>query len=58
MPPFITPSNGYFSHNVDELQLVLDSGFNLDGQLYHPNCQQEPVIITNGGLASFLQLSV
>jgi hypothetical protein len=56
MPPFINPSNGYFSHNVDEVQLVLDSGFNLDGQLYHPNCQQEPVIIANGGLASFLQL--
>ncbi|MGD9061323.1 MAG: acylglycerol kinase family protein, partial [Desulfobacterales bacterium] len=40
MTPLIDPINGYFSHNVDEVQLVLDSGFNLDGQLYHPNCQQ------------------
>ncbi len=54
--PLLNTTNGYTSHNVDEVHLELDSGFNLDGQLYHPNCQQEPVIITNGGQVSFLQL--
>ena len=56
MNPHRNPANGYISHNVDEVQMVLDSGFNLDGQLYNPNCQREPIVVTNGGQASFLQL--
>lgn len=56
MTPHRNPANGYISHNVDQVQMVLDSGFNLDGQLYNPDCQQEPIVITSGGQASFLQL--
>jgi diacylglycerol kinase (ATP) len=52
----IRPANGYISHNVDEVQLTLDSGFNLDGELFMPDSRQGPVRITCGGEASFLQL--
>ena len=56
MSPHRNPANGYISHNVDQVHMVLDSGFNLDGQLYNPDCQRKPIVITNGGQASFLQL--
>jgi diacylglycerol kinase (ATP) len=54
--PDIMPANGYFSNNANRIQLNLDSGFTLDGQLYEPACQQEPVVVTDGGPASFFQL--
>jgi diacylglycerol kinase (ATP) len=54
--PNIMPANGYISHNANRIQLSLNSGFTLDGQLYRPACQQEPVVVTGGGPASFLQL--
>ena len=54
--PHMIPANGYVSHNVDKVQLELDSGFNLDGQLHHPKSQTRQVTVTNGGQASFLQL--
>jgi hypothetical protein len=54
--PNIMPDNGYISHNANCIQLNLDSGFTLDGQLYRPSRQQEPVVVTGGGPASFLQL--
>jgi hypothetical protein len=50
------PANGYISHNANRIQLSLDSGFTLDGQLHKPACQQEPVVVTCGGPASFIQL--
>jgi diacylglycerol kinase (ATP) len=53
---YVKPANGYISHNVDEVQLTLDSGFNLDGELYTPDSRLGPVRITHGGTASFLQL--
>lgn len=53
---YIKPDNGYISHNVDEVQLTLNSGFNLDGELYTPDCRLGPVVISHGGQASFLQL--
>jgi diacylglycerol kinase family enzyme len=52
----ITPDNGYISHNIDEVQLTLDSGFNLDGELYTPDSRLGPVVVANGGHASFLQV--
>jgi diacylglycerol kinase (ATP) len=52
----VKPVNGYISHNVDELQLTLDSGFNLDGELYTPDSRLGPVRVSCGGKASFLQL--
>lgn len=48
-----TPENGYYSHNVYEIKLNLDSGFTLDGQLYTPENQQEPIVVRCGGTASF-----
>ena len=51
-----TPTNGYVSHNIDEAQLTLDSGFNLDGELYNPDSKLGPVVVGYGGQASFLQL--
>jgi hypothetical protein len=52
----VIPANGYVSHNIDEAQLTLDSGFNLDGELYNPDCRLGPVVVGYGGQASFLQL--
>jgi diacylglycerol kinase family enzyme len=52
----ITPTNGYVSHNIDEARLTLDSGFNLDGELYNPGTTLGPVVVGYGGQASFLQL--
>ncbi len=51
-----TPENGYFSHNVQEVKLTLDSGFTLDGELYMPEARLGPVVVQNGGQASFLRL--
>lgn len=52
----VRAENDYISHNVDEVRLTLDSGFNLDGELYTPDSRQGPVRVTCGGQASFLQL--
>jgi len=52
----VNPANGYISHNVDEVRLTLDSGFNLDGELYTPDSRLGPVRVSHGGTASFLQL--
>jgi diacylglycerol kinase family enzyme len=52
----VKPINGYLSQNVDEVQLTLGSGFNLDGELHMPDSRLGPVRITHGGTASFLQL--
>jgi hypothetical protein len=52
----VKPANGYISHNVDEVRLTLDSGFNLDGELYTPDSRLGSVRVTHGGTASFLQL--
>ena len=52
----VRPDNGYISHNVDEVQLYLNSGFNLDGELYVPDSRLGPVRVSCGGKASFLQL--
>ncbi len=53
---YITPDNGYISHNIEEVQLTLNSGFNLDGELYTPDSRLGPVVVAHGGQASFLQL--
>ena len=50
------PENGYYSHNVREIQLTLDSGFTLDGQLYTPETRQQPTVVRHGGTASFLRI--
>ena len=54
--PLVAPHNGYISRNVEAVQLTLEGGFNLDGELYTPDSQMGPVVVTAGGQASFLQL--
>jgi len=51
-----TPEHGYFSHNVNELRLTLDSAFALDGELYTPDSRLGPVVVKNAGPVSFLRL--
>jgi hypothetical protein len=53
---YAKPDNGYVSHNIDQVQLTLEGGFNLDGELYTPDCKLGPVVVSHGGYASFLQL--
>ena len=53
---YVKPDNGYTSHNIDAVQLTMRGGFNLDGQLYTPDCTLGPVRVSYGGHASFLQL--
>lgn len=53
---FGTPEHGYFSHNVNELRLSLDSSFALDGELYTPDSRLGPVVVKNAGPVSFLRL--
>jgi diacylglycerol kinase (ATP) len=53
---YVRTDNGYTSHNIDAVQLTLKSGFNLDGELYTPDCRLGPVRVSYGGHASFLQL--
>ena len=51
-----TPDNGYFSHNVQKVQLTFNSGFTLDGELYKAGAHLGPVVVQNGGKVSFLRL--
>ena len=51
-----TPENGYFSHNVHEVRLTFNGGFTLDGELYRPDKRLGPLVVKNGGRASFLRL--
>jgi len=52
----IKPANGYTSHNIDHVQLTLNSGFNLDGELHSTDSSLGPVSVTYGGQALFLKL--
>lgn len=51
-----TPENGYLSHNVDEVRLVLNTGFTLDGELFPPERGLQTVVLSHGGTASFICL--
>ena len=51
-----TPENGYFSGNVREIRLFLDSPVALDGELYMPDSMQEPTVLQCGGSATFLRV--
>jgi hypothetical protein len=51
-----TRENGYYSSNVDEVKLFLDSPVALDGEIYFPGSTQEPTVLQNGGMATFLRL--
>lgn len=51
---FVTPENGYASTNGERLEITLDSGFTLDGELFHapPGTQ---LCITAPATATFLR---
>ena len=51
-----TPENGYFSNNVQQVQLTFNSGFTLDGELYKAGAHLGPVVVQDGGKVSFLRL--
>ncbi len=51
-----TPQNGYYSNNADKIELTMNTKFTLDGQIYTPDPQLGPVVVENGGQASFLRL--
>lgn len=52
---FMTPANGYVSHNVHRLQLQLDSRFTVDGEIFSP-VPGSPLVFTDGGTVGFLRL--
>lgn len=52
---FMTPANGYVSHNVHRLQLQLDSRFTVDGEIFSP-APGSPLAFTDGGAVGFLRL--
>lgn len=51
-----TPQNGYYSNNVKKIELTMNTPFTLDGQIYTPDPQLGPVVVEDGGQASFLRL--
>jgi hypothetical protein len=53
---YVTPDNGYFSHNAQHLSLWMDGLFTLDGEIHRASREQGPVTITNGGNLDFLRI--
>ena len=51
-----TPDNGYLSCNAREIQLEMDGGFAIDGELFSADPRSGPVLIQDGGVADFLRL--
>jgi len=51
-----TLENGYYSNNVDEVKLFLDSSVALDGEIYTPETIHQPTVLQCGGTATFLRL--
>jgi diacylglycerol kinase (ATP) len=49
---YATPANGYASHNVEEVQLDMEIGFTLDGELYEKG--KQPITISSAGPALFV----
>jgi diacylglycerol kinase (ATP) len=51
-----TSENGYYSHNVDEVELYLKDSVVLDGEMYTPESSQEPTLLQHGGNVTFLRV--
>lgn len=51
-----TRENGYYSHNVDEVELYIADSVVLDGEMYTPESGQQPTVLDHGGDVTFLQL--
>lgn len=53
---YATPQNGYYSNNVNKIELTMNTQFTLDGQIYTPDPRLGPVVVEDGGQVSFLRL--
>lgn len=53
---YVRPEYGYTSHNAHEVELHLDCGFTLDGELFVPS-PGAPIILRSGYTAAFLRQS-
>lgn len=53
--PFATPEHGYMSHNAHRIELRLDGGFILDGEIFEPS-PEYPLVVDDGGAVSFLRV--
>jgi hypothetical protein len=51
-----TARNGYLSCNAREIQLDMEGGFAIDGELFTADPRSGPVLIQDGGVADFLRL--
>ena len=51
-----TAENGYLSCGAREIQLDMDGGFAIDGELFASEMGSGPVVIQDGGVAGFLRL--
>jgi hypothetical protein len=51
-----TPDNGYLSCNAREIQLDMDGGFAIDGELFSADPRSGPVLIQDGGVADFVRV--
>ncbi len=49
---YATPANGYFSHNVEQVQFHIKGDFTIDGELYAAG--EDPVTISSVGPALFI----
>jgi diacylglycerol kinase (ATP) len=52
---YVTPANGYESHNAQRLEIGLDSHFFVDGEIYSPSAGSA-LALSDGGPAAFLKL--
>jgi hypothetical protein len=53
---YVTEAEGYHSHNITTLQLLLDGRFSLDGELYEARSEWGPIILESGQKARFIRL--
>ena len=50
------PANGYYSSNLNSVELYTAESVALDGEIYAPESDQQPISLQNGGYINFLQL--
>ncbi len=55
-PAKATAENGYFSHNIDQLELRITDSVVLDGELYTPESREQPTVLHYGGDVTFLRI--
>lgn len=53
--PFATPEHGYMSHNVHRVEMELEGGFILDGEIFEPS-PEYPLTVDDGGTVNFLRV--